>query len=58
MEYLAFYEFLGKILLPTQAFDQDSSTEAVGPQQRHDLRRLARHHHTFMKMLFEELHYT
>ena len=45
------------MLLSTQAFDQDPSTEAVGPQQRHELRRLARHHHIFMKMLFEDLHY-
>eukprot|EP00614_Pseudopedinella_elastica_P011766 CAMPEP_0172590874 /NCGR_PEP_ID=MMETSP1068-20121228/9524_1 /TAXON_ID=35684 /ORGANISM="Pseudopedinella elastica, Strain CCMP716" /LENGTH=85 /DNA_ID=CAMNT_0013387015 /DNA_START=371 /DNA_END=628 /DNA_ORIENTATION=+ len=42
----AFYECFGKMLLPTQALDQDSSTEAEGPQQRHDFRTFARHHHT------------
>ena len=57
MKYEPSYEFSGKVLLPTQAPDQDSPTGAVGPQQRHDLLRLAEHHHTSMKMLFEDLHY-
>ena len=45
------------MLLSTQAFDQDPSTEAVGPQPRHDLLRLAWHHHIFMTMPLEDLHF-
>ena len=44
----------GKGLLSTHAVGQSSSAEALGPRQCHGLRRLARHHHAFMKMLFED----
>ena len=44
------------MLLSTQALDQDPSTEAVGPQQCHELRKPARHHHIFMKILLGDLH--
>ena len=40
--------------LSTQAFGQGSSAVAVGPRQFHGLRRHVRHHHVFMKMLFED----
>ena len=36
---------------------EDPSTEALGPQQRHDLLRYARHHHICMKIYFEDLHF-
>ena len=44
----------GKKLLFTQAFGQGSSAEAIGPRQCHGLRGLARHHHVFMEVLFED----
>ena len=36
---------------------ENPSTAAAGPQQRHDLPRLAQNHNIFMKMLFEDLNY-
>ena len=54
MECGSFYECFGNRLLSTQAFGHSSSAGAVGPRQCHGLRRLARHHHVFMKMLFED----
>ena len=46
-----FNEYFGKILPPTQAPDQDPSTETMGPQQRHDLLRPARYRFIFIKKI-------